>query len=156
MVFDSNWSTDLTVVGNPGCPEMEDDPVSILFDKVRELGLETDQYVVIAGSVLVAVGLLEWDEDIDMAVSPEVFERFKKEGWKQDTWNDKQVLKHDIYDIGVGSGEWGLEELQADAMWIEGIPFMSLEKLMIRKKLQARPKDLRHVELIEAYLAKQK
>lgn len=126
-----------------------------VFEKVLELGLPTDSYVVVAGGVLVALGLLDWDGDIDLAVTPEVFERYKSDGWEQDDWRGKLVLRRDIYDIGVGFGEWSLEELQADAQWIQGVPFMSLDKLLQWKKQMGREKDLQHIALVQQYLARQ-
>lgn len=125
-----------------------------IFNKVHDLGLANNEYVVVAGGVLVALGLLEWDEDIDMAVSPEVFARLKRTGWRQENWKGKPVLKHDVYDVGVAFGDWDLQALQADAMWINDTPFMSLDKLLEWKKQMGREKDLHHVALIEAYMQK--
>jgi hypothetical protein len=125
-----------------------------LFAKIRELNLAQTEFVVVGGGVLVAHGLLEWDEDVDMCVAPEVFDAFKRQGWRQESWKGKPVLKHGVYDIGVGFGEWSLTDLQDDAMWIEEIPFMSLDKLLAWKRQTGREKDLRHIKIIENYLAK--
>lgn len=123
-----------------------------IFQKVRELNLPDGSYVVVGGGLLVALGLLEWDEDVDICVSPELFEKFKALGWHQADWKGKPVLKHDVYDIGVGFGEWGLPELQSDAMIIQGIPFISPSKLLAWKKEMARPKDLKHIDLLSKIL----
>lgn len=63
-----------------------------------------DKYVVVGGGVLVALGLLEWDEDVDLSVDEATFARFQTEGWRQESWAGKPVLKRDMYDIGVGFG----------------------------------------------------
>jgi hypothetical protein len=123
-----------------------------IFEKIRELNLPEGSYVIVGGGTLVALGLLEWDADIDMSVTPEIFARLQAEGWQQGDWGGKTVLRHDIYDIGIGFGKWSLKDLQADSMNINGIPFISIEKLLQWKREAARPKDLRHVELIEHYL----
>ena len=123
-----------------------------IFQKTKDLNLPDGSYVVVGGGVLVALGLLDWDDDVDICVRSEIFDSFKANGWRQENWKGKPVLKYDVYDIGIDFGEWSLEDLRADAMSIQGIAFMSLDKLLIWKKQMARPKDLRHIELIETYL----
>lgn len=123
-----------------------------IFQKTKELDLPKDEYVVVGGGILVALELLSWDDDIDITVTPQLFARYQAAGWRQEEWAGKPVLKHDVYDIGVGFGQWNLAELQADAMIIQDVPFMSLEKLLQWKRQMARPKDLRHITLIEQYL----
>lgn len=123
-----------------------------IFDKINELNLPQDAYVVVGGGILVALGLLEWDEDVDICVTPEIFAQFQAEGWRQEEWASKPVLKHDIYDIGVGFGKWSVKDLQADSMVIQEVPFMNIEKLLQWKREMGRPKDLRHIQLIERYL----
>jgi hypothetical protein len=123
-----------------------------IFDRINELNLPKDAYVVVGGGILVALGLLEWDEDVDICVTPEIFARFQAEGWQQEEWAGKPVLKHDIYDIGIGFGQWSLKDLQADAVAVNDIPFMNIEKLLQWKREMRRPKDLRHIKLIEQYL----
>ena len=44
-----------------------------IAQKIAELGLPKGSFVVVAGSMLVALGLLKWDGDIDIDVSPETF-----------------------------------------------------------------------------------
>lgn len=122
-----------------------------IFQRTKDLNLPDGSYVVVGGGVLVALGLLEWDDDVDICVRSEIFDDFKTRGWHQEDWKGKPVLKHDVYDVGIDFGEWSLEDLQADAMIIQDIPFMSLDKLLVWKKQMARPKDLKHIALIEAY-----
>jgi hypothetical protein len=123
-----------------------------IFQKIKQLDLPQGSYVVVGGGILVALGLLDWDEDIDICVTPEIFSRLKKQGWRQEKWQDKIVLKHDVYDISIGFGDWDLGQLLEDALWIKNIPFISLEKLRTWKLNMARPKDLDHIKLIEHYL----
>lgn len=123
-----------------------------IFDKINKLNLPKDAYIVVGGCTLVALGLLEEDGDIDICVTPEIFAKFQAKGWQQEEWVGKPILKRDVYDIGVGFGRWSLEDLQSDAMIINGIPFMSAEKLLQWKQKARRPKDLHHIRLIERYL----
>lgn len=125
-----------------------------IFDKINELALPTDAYVVVGGGVLVALDLLEWDEDIDLCVTPEIFTRLQTQGWRQEEWAGRPVLRQDIYDIGVGFSRWSLDDLQADAMIINDIPCMNLGKLLQWKQEIGRPKDLEHIDLIQRYIQK--
>jgi hypothetical protein len=125
-----------------------------IFQKITTLNLPEDEYVIVGGGILVALGLLEWDDDIDICVTPEIFNSFKSQGWDERTWKDKQVLKHDVYDVGVGFGKWNLEELQDDAVKINGIQFISLNKLLVWKQEIGRPKDTQHIALINEHLAR--
>ncbi len=123
-----------------------------IFDTINKLNLPKDSYVVVGGGILVALGLLEWDEDVDICVTLKVYSHLKSNGWQEEKWKDISVLKHDVYDIGTRFGVWSAQDLLADAMMINGIPFMNIERLLQWKREMGRPKDLRHVELIERYL----
>lgn len=127
-----------------------------IFEGVRQLKLPDDSYVIVGGGLLVALGLLEWDEDIDICVTPEVFAALEQQGWERHRFQDKTVLKHGIYDVGMGFGKWSLADLAADAEHIQGIPFISLTKLRQWKTAMNRPKDQIHVRLIDDYLKRQR
>jgi len=122
-----------------------------IFQVIEDLNLPNDKYVVVGGGVLVALGMHEWDGDVDLAVSDGIFEALEQKGWQQEQEAEKVVLKHGDYDIGVGFGKWDLDDLLADALMIKDIAFISLEKLLEWKREANRPKDLRHIELIEQY-----
>ena len=130
----------------------ESTPTEDIFQHVRNLGLADGQYVVVGGGLLVALGLLEWDGDVDICISQEQFDIFKSQGWQQEEWKGKPVLKHGIYDVGIGFGDWNLEDLQADALVLQGIPFISPQKLIAWKQAMGRPKDANHVALLQKYL----
>jgi hypothetical protein len=123
-----------------------------IFTEVESLELKQDDYVIVGGGVLVALQLIGWDEDIDICVAPIIYEEFKRHGWKEEKWQDKNVLKKDIYDIGTSFGKWSLFDLQSDALWIKEIPFISLGKLREWKSSMGREKDIEHIKLIDQYL----
>lgn len=122
-----------------------------ITQEIKTLGLVPGSYVVVGGGVLVALDLLEWDDDIDLCVTPEVFQRLRSAGWQQELWHKKTVLKHGNFDVGIGFSYWTLEQLLEDALVIEDVPFMSLEKLHAWKLAMGREKDKRHLRLIEEY-----
>ena len=127
-----------------------------IFSKINKLNLPKDSYVVVGGGIVVALGLLEWDEDVDICVAPAMYAHLKSKGWQEEKWADISVLKHDVYDVGTSFGEWTVEDLLTDAIIINDIPFMNITKLLQWKREMGRPKDLRHVELIEQYLQNHK
>jgi hypothetical protein len=122
-----------------------------IFTQIKKLGLPIGHYVVVGGGVLVALGLHEWDGDVDFAVSQDIFDKFVRQGWRQDKEATKTVLRHKDYDVGVNFGEWNLDELLADALIIKDIPFVSLDKLILWKRRRNLPKDQRHIKMIEEY-----
>jgi hypothetical protein len=126
-----------------------------VFEKVHALSLPPEQYVVVGSCVLVALQLIEDTSDIDMAVAPKIFDFYKAAGWQQTAGPGKVLLGHDVYEIGVGFGQWSLRQLQEDSMTIDRIPFMSLEKLYLWKSRSGRQKDLPHLRLMEQYLEQQ-
>jgi hypothetical protein len=124
-----------------------------ITQKVTELHLPEKQFVVVGSGALVIRNLIDNGDDIDLAVSVEVYESLKSQGWTEEPGHGgKPVLRHEIYDVGIGYGEWSLEELLEDTFVVDGVPFMSLEKVLLWKKSAGRDKDLAHIRLIEEYL----
>ena len=123
-----------------------------IFQVIEALNLPKDQFVIVGGGVLSALGIQEWNGDVDLSVSEDTFEHFKQQGWHQEQEETKVVLKHGDYDMGVGFGKWSLADLQADALVIKGISFISLEKILEWKREANRQKDAPHIALIEQYL----
>jgi hypothetical protein len=125
-----------------------------ILGSISRLNLPNGKYVVVGGGVLVALGLVSSDDDIDICVTEDIFARLKGQGWRSERWQDVTVLKHDVYDVGTRFGKWQTDDMLVDALWIKGIPFISLEKLIEWKLQMGRPKDLKHVDLIKSYQSK--
>ena len=51
-----------------------------IIEKVKELGLKPEEFVIVAGSAIAAHGLKE-TKNIDLVISPEVYGRLKAAGW---------------------------------------------------------------------------
>ena len=124
-----------------------------VFKEIRELDLPKDQYVVVGSSVLVALKIIDTTEDVDITVSKDVFRRLETVGWCHKQESRRPALEHGVYDISTGFGEWNLEDLQADALWLADVPFINPEKLLAWKQQKAREKDIRHIQLIKKYLS---
>lgn len=122
--------------------------------KISELGLPDNQFIVVGSGIMAAVGIRDSD-DIDMIVSEELFRQLEDSGWEHDEWADQVVLKRDVFDIGTQWDGKAIDELIDTATRIEGIPYLSLQDLRKWKKEKGRDKDIRDIKLIDAYLEAQ-
>ncbi len=136
-----------------------------VLEKIKKLNFPSGQFIVVGGAVLAAHGI-RGTEDLDLLVSPELFEKCKQEGWELNLWTKmgkkgKDWLKKDgveLYTelIMVGESILAKDLTENDIETIEGIPFLSLARLIEFKKeylsLYNRPKDIKDLTLIEAYL----
>lgn len=130
-----------------------------IIEEVRKLDLPAGEYLVLGSGILGALGIREIG-DIDLLVSPSVFDKLRTEGWAYDEIEiEGQLREHlsrgdvEVYrDFWYGGNHPDPATLIADPHMIDGIPFLSLQKLVEIKGVLARPKDLRDIELVEAYL----
>jgi hypothetical protein len=126
---------------------------------VKELSFPKGSYVVF-GAAPMAVADLREANDIDFLVTPQLLEALKKQkGWHQVHKGPKdEPYENGIYEVHAN---WDfstyaptLEQLLKTATIIDGIPFASLEEVRKWKLAWGRPKDMKDVELIDAYLSK--
>ncbi|MBU6371076.1 hypothetical protein KGQ74_03360 [Patescibacteria group bacterium] len=130
-----------------------------IFEKVTALGFPPGEYVVVASGVLEAIGIRK-ARDVDMTVTPELFERLRASGeWREvERWG-KIFLEKDGFDI-IPELSWPAyptttKQAIASAMMIRSIPFLNLDELIKFKRALGRKKDLADIELIEARLKKE-
>ncbi len=124
-----------------------------IIESVKALNLPKNSYVVVGSSTMVILGLAQGDNDVDLTVTPDLFEKFKNEGWEQELYGDEPVLKSGIYDIGARFYKWRVADLLEDAVWIDEVPFISLTKLLEWKRHMMRDSDIPQLKIIEDYLA---
>ncbi|MFA6158230.1 MAG: hypothetical protein WCV82_04195 [Candidatus Paceibacterota bacterium] len=131
-----------------------------IINQVKNLKLTKDQYVVVGSGIMAMHGLKEI-HDIDIVVSPEIFEGCKNKGWKtmHYTYPDKPgeiYLKQgdiELYtDVNCRNFNPTLQELLSKAEYFSGIPFICLDDLIKFKTEYNRPKDHKDIELMENYL----
>lgn len=126
--------------------------------KVKKLNLPGGSYVVVGSGTMEVLGIRE-TRDIDLVVSPEIYEKLKQEGWEEKVRDDgTSFLVYNLYEVARTwddvSGEPNLESLLQDAHIVDSIPFVKVERLMEWKKRKGRDKDITDVELIKDYLEK--
>ena len=128
-------------------------------DRVRTLNLPLNQIIVIASGVLDAYGIRAAD-DIDLAVSPELFATFESDpDWAAHSaeWGERYYRNGEC-EAWSGWTEPGktrplYEDLLADTIEIDGIRFMTLDYVRRWKVIKGRDKDKKDIALIDEYLS---
>lgn len=127
-----------------------------VVEKVKKLDLPPGQYVVVSSGVLDVLGIRE-AQDIDIAVTPELFEKLHASGeWQEITKYNKLFLQKDNFDI-IRRLDWEaypttVHEAIASATMKDGVPFMNLHELKKFKTALGRDKDFADIVLIDRYL----
>ncbi|WKZ29406.1 MAG: hypothetical protein QY323_01600 [Patescibacteria group bacterium] len=130
------------------------------IQEVKKLDLPIGAYVVIGSGIMSALGIRE-SEDIDLLVTPGLFEDLKKRGWNygdvviDGRQREKLAFgRAEAYkDLWYGNERVDAADLIARAEMIEDIPFQPLEELVKMKRAMDREKDRRDIESIMNYLA---
>ena len=129
-----------------------------IFDTVKHLDFPLGKYVVVGGGALAARGMRQ-TRDIDIVVLPDLFQHLIQAGWPFDDeyerkWKRKRLKQGDIEiypDMYLARADQFLnvEELITEADIIEGLPFHSLQSLMMCKLDAGSEKDLQDIKLIK-------
>lgn len=131
-----------------------------IFAKIKELNFPSGHYIIVGSGILAAKGIRETN-DLDIVVTPGLFERCRSEGWEVFPWTKKSIpgkdwLKKGIVEVYIQlsrkTGGISAKELLKNAEIIEGIPFITLESLIDFKREYGRPKDFEDIQIIEAYM----
>lgn len=121
---------------------------------IQSLQLPERQYVVVGGAALSIRGVRDTD-DIDLVVTPELFELLSRSGWSDKLRpNGKPGLRWECFEAYLDvntetfdrSTSWLIENAEA----IHGIPCVDLDTLVGWKRAYGRAKDLQDVEILEA------
>lgn len=124
------------------------------IDMAKLLNIDSDEYVVIGGAVLEALGL-RTTNDVDIAVSSKVYDHFHtEERWQEYVQdNGKKILSHNGYNMMHGWTGMRFGKLRDHAFLVDGVPLMDIQELIAAKKQLARKKDLSDIKLLETYLS---
>ncbi|MCW2763658.1 MAG: hypothetical protein JWR85_3859 [Marmoricola sp.] len=128
--------------------------------KVNELQLPAGSYIVFGGCPMAVAGIRE-AHDIDLLISKVAWQQLRESGWQEiDKEGEDKPLVHDVFDTHtnwhIGSYDPSLEQLLGTATFVDGVPFAALEEVKNWKVALGRPKDVKDIELIDAYLSGQR
>ncbi len=134
-----------------------------IFEEIEKLNFPSDQYIVVGSGIMAAKGIRQ-TKDLDIIVTPELFEKCKAEGWEVHPWTKqgipgKEWLRKGAVEVYVQlsrkTGGISAKELLQNAEVINSAPFINLESLMDFKSEYGRPRDFEDIEIIKNYLLQQ-
>lgn len=126
-----------------------------IAERFFELCLPADQCVVIGSGVLDALDLRP-SADIDLVVSPLLFETLTRSGeWRHERRYGEEVLlkgSTEAWLSWTNGGVSNFTELYEGGVTIGGVVFANPRSVLNWKKTKGRQKDLDDVQLLEEYL----
>ncbi len=130
-----------------------------LIKKLLSLNLPTGDYVIFGSGPLYACGITKNLRDLDVIARGEAWKKALKLGKPQKLPLGNKAIRLFNGKIEIinawAPGKWDIDELIDTAEIIEGIRFVNLKAVLKWKKRMARPKDLKHIKMIEEYLRNQ-
>ena len=156
-----------SALGLEGLP-VENEPcynsVMNISKSLQEIGLHTENCVVIGSSILSAYGIRGTD-DIDVVTDSETYDRLASNvRFDEAEDHGREVLTDELFEIGTSWGvldkDQTLDDLTEHSTVIDGVRYVTITFLLAVKKSwlldeEVRQKDIDDVKLIEDYLAQQ-
>lgn len=133
-----------------------------IIEEVKKLELPFGEYLVIGSGILGALGIREV-KDIDLVVTPKLFDKLKNKGWQLEEIEIQGKMRHRLV-IGLAEAyadfylydePQNIYKMIEEAEIIQDVPFMKLEILLEMKRSLNRQKDLDDIELINEYVGGQ-
>lgn len=127
-----------------------------IIKEIKKLNFPPDQYVIVGSGTMSAFNIRE-SEDIDIAVTPELFKTLEQsEEWQEKIKYGKIFLEKGVVEI-IAKLNWKdyqttTEQAIKSAIIVEGIPFMNFDELKKFKTTLGREKDFEDIKLIDDYL----
>lgn len=123
-----------------------------LFGKLKSLNLPPDQFAVMGSGPLAVRGLRDV-HDIDLVVTPQLWEELVKKYPLDEGWHSPKIkLAENIEAFTRTAADIPTEELVSRADILDGVRFVSLKDTIAAKRVQNREKDLMDIKLVEDYL----
>jgi hypothetical protein len=152
--LDDRWASTLRAAcylcfsGNFSVRQMTSDDV---ITELGRLHLPRGEYVVVGGAALAVRGIRDTD-DIDLVVTPELFEHLAGSGWAQQMRPNGKPGIHKssveaYFDVDGEDFKRSLSWLLSHAEVLRGHAFVDLETLAGFKSSYARAKDLHDLDL---------
>lgn len=118
-----------------------------IIRKLQALDFDVSQYWVITGGAMVLYGIREETGDVDLGCTSELADLLEDQGYPVTVQKDgtrKIIICEDVEIFE----NWLYDTVQL----VDGFPVISLNGLVQMKKSLGREKDLRDIQLIEAFL----
>lgn len=132
-----------------------------LMELLKDIDLPIGEWCVFGGACLAVHGIRP-TEDVDIFVTPELYEKLRQNGWQEYVTNStNSYYLQKVYDgitvqafITCGTPKWrpSVKQYIGNPEIIEGMPFMPLEKMYAWKTATRRPKDIEDLKIMKPYL----
>lgn len=129
----------------------------IILSKLNNLNIDPSRAVITGSALLDVLGIRE-SNDLDIIIDKETFDSLRQDDrYTLGAFSDGSEKIDATGDVELMYDWYGqtVDDCLRESTTIDGVNFFSLQSIRTWKKRQARPKDLRDIELIDAYLAKQ-
>ena len=126
--------------------------------KLISLELSSEDYAVMGGGCLLAHGIIDAINDIDIIARGEAWKKAESLGEITTPQSGKgRVIrlfddKIEVFDSWA-PGNWNIAELIDTAELIDGVRYVTLENVLKWKEIRRSERDLMHVELIKKYIS---
>lgn len=106
------------------------------FKTVEQLGLENKQVVIEAGGALVALGIRDNTNDLDLSIPLKRFEALRLEGYPISKFDDVEVLHYaEGVDLHIYTGDWTKTFTTFDGIVLPSID----EQIQLKRRLTRSP-----------------
>ncbi len=132
---------------------MSNTKLQILLERLRGLNLPSDQFALFSSGPMAVRGLRE-PGDLDVLVSKNLWDKLSQKYSVEESWHGGKIraIAEEIDAYDATAAPISAEELIERADIIDGVRYVKLEDVVAAKKIEAREKDLRDIEIIEEYL----
>jgi hypothetical protein len=125
-----------------------------LEQKVKALSLSATDFLIFGSAPLLIHGLVSTINDIDLVARGSAWEKAKTYGEVLQGKNGDRLIQLGSIDIYDGWMSEKIAGLMERARFVRGLPYASLEDVLRYKLKLNRPKDAKHITLIQVYLEK--
>jgi len=133
-----------------------------IFERVKKFNLPAGEYAVF-GSALLDVWNIRRAADLDIIVTPGLFEKLKNSGWEQKQAHGfPMLLKEDANVTTVQDrptdGDYFPDRMKLikEAVMINDVPFVRIEEVIACKTAYGREKDHKDIKAVKEYLNSRK
>lgn len=130
-----------------------------IIDVIGELDFDKSEFAIFGGACLALRGIRE-ARDIELFITESVKRTLIDQGWTERTFDGRNphivgqvgCVDVELFSSWDGDG-WqpAIDTYLEKPEIVRGLPCMPLDELLIWKRLTARPKDLRDIELVELW-----
>ncbi len=129
-----------------------------IFERIKKFNLPKGHYAVF-GSALLDVWGLRTANDLDIIVTPELYQKLKEDGWEEKIAHGFTMLvKNDANVTTIQDkptdGDYNPDRLQLirKAIEINGFPFVRVEEVIACKTAYNRRKDINDIKMLRNYI----